>query len=1843
MADEIKLKAPTVEQQVVVNINGEDKLKSFADTLDKISNNKNLQKYWKTQQDLINATADAYGNFQKKASKDNASELIKVTNALKAMSGTDLSHILPDFDKISKGMAEAQKVAGNIDSAFSVKGFKEAFDSFETLKAYGTDIQKLFIHFGVSSDIGELQKNVRLLESEVEKLTRKLSNARNTNEELRNEFENFKVGSGFADKLDELDKLKAEMQNIRNEAIVTFNQFLEANKIDKYDWFNNDRFAEYFEKLENGTLTASEAIRQFKTEYDYLLEESFKSNGNSFGLDQLQAFSTKLDSIFQQVEETSNKINDILSNGVIAKSVQNLSEDTTLSDSQRSIFGNILQDEESLKSVTALFQKLIDETNQTKNTEVFNTEQFTKLESLFTSIESSLSSIKGVLVDVGDGEELSPLLKTIANIESAIDNLSSSVKGIGLNMNIDLGSDKEMEAKAQAKISNALQAYQNLFEHIKMSSAGGSLITQKFFDFDINQFDTPMSKLQAYIKFIKDMREETKKMFGGHDVLFEDTDKQYWTKASSAMGQVTRVFNEMKTTSDTNPLTELFGKTDLSGVIEQLNTIVSKLDEISVSAKEFTETFKNGLNVNASVEEIEKLTNRVKELEDELARVKAPTTLPSEESNTLSGSSQVKISDNITDQIIKNEKKKQDAYKATTEMVMYHAGIISKLNKAETNGQFYGSDRNTGYFGTGHYFVDANTKHELDDNDYYSSLPYTSIDISKYDNLFKATTDEIANALHTFLKNLTQFTQGSDLFDISELFSQFQKVFGESTMDMQEFDEKLSYLKTYMQNSDMFDRGDSVSTQFMKSLGYGGVDTRGTNYADTRYGTVIYDLKEESILQSNITDELQKQGQMLEKINYEKGQVFDKSEDAKIQNILDQQAKSKEIEAEFNKIFDSTNLNTYENELESVNQKLSENQNIIDNCNSAIKLAEEDAREYARDMAKIGKPIPDEKLNEIVKNNKLEYQERIEELSKEQSLLKDRKQEIESNLDAEYKLANAARERATATVEDHMKDAFPKTSENLEQVARSEQKVQQEAVATDKVLDNINFTPNTEGFDNIIAKFGILREQAEQITKIVKTTKQTADGTPDISYKATLRNGSSYYLGENSTPQVLNASETVYDTNAIEKAYQEATKVNNALNETNSLLNSLKIPNGFEGSFSTLESEIKRLNSEFGSGKLSATEYTNSIKKAFSNYQTPIDNKSKDIWNDLTTSLDRYATLQKRIASNNALSTDNEEATKLLEHIHELQKNDILPTERLTASNEKLQQINQTVTDLKAKLKESALDSLQGSIDKYQKIYDQRSTYSSDFTPSEQYTKNLTELNTAIKNLVEYKNVLKNVSEVTVEQETHLKGLVTACEKASDSFKSLSASEKGASQIAVDKLVQRINKDLDECTNYSKKAKLGLRALRDELESANPRNLKEILSDMINIENAEIRAGRAGRSFFDTLKNSRFHQIAAQMAGMFSVYDVINVVKEGINTIRELDSAMTEVHKVSNATEGQYKSFRNTISSTAKEIATTNKELLNSSADFLRLGYSLDQASDLAKNATLFVNVGDGVDITEATEDMITAMKAFDIQAEDSIKIVDDYNQIGNQFALSATDIGEAMKRSASALETGNNSFEQSIGLITAMNEIVQNSENTGNSLKVLSLRLRGAKAELESMSEDTDGLCESTSKLREQIQSLTGVDIMLNDNTFKSTTDIIKELGAVWDKLSDSSQAATLEIIAGKSRANNIAALLKNYQKIDEVMESLGDAEGSALKENKAIVDSINGRIKTLSASIEEFWQTLINKNVVKDAVTDLSKLIELGTKFVDTFGVIPSLSMGVGLIQSLTGHGENVLRPSL
>lgn len=581
------------------NIDGAG-LAEITKTIKEISKGKDLQRYWKDVESATDSASKAIERYSKNVnSKGLAENLLKQINALKAITKNEnLSELFPNIElNLDELVESAKKIVPKINSEFSVDSFSQAFKTFDLLKEKALDLREVFNMLANYSDLVS------------------------RNSELSRENSQFRELIGDSD-VEEVKSKLSEIKRLRDQAEEIFTSFLKVNNVERTDYWGDEKFSDYFDAIRKGSLTATEAISRFKTEYAYLLEEGFKSNNDTFGLEQLQAFSNKLDSIFRQVEETSTKINDIISNGVITKSVENLSMDSSLSDSQRSLFGNLLQDEESLKSITALFQKLIEESNKTSKVDLFNDEQLQQVLSIFDKMEKHLSSLRSIISDVGDGEEFSPLLKMINNVQSSISELATSVKGIGLNMNIDVGSDSEMEAKVQSKIANALQAYQRLFDAIKMSGAGGSVINTNFFEFDINQYDTMMGKLQAYKKFIDNMRNEAKTQYNGKDILYQSVDKTYWTQASAAMGQVTKAFNEMNAASDTNPLKDLFGSGDLSEVISQLGLIVAKLEEISTTASSFKNVFDNGFNVTASVEEIDKLTNRVKELEDELAKIK---------------------------------------------------------------------------------------------------------------------------------------------------------------------------------------------------------------------------------------------------------------------------------------------------------------------------------------------------------------------------------------------------------------------------------------------------------------------------------------------------------------------------------------------------------------------------------------------------------------------------------------------------------------------------------------------------------------------------------------------------------------------------------------------------------------------------------------------------------------------------------------------------------------------------------------------------------------------------------------------------------------------------------------------------------------------------------------------------------------------------------------------------------------------------------------------------------------------------------------------------------------------
>lgn len=373
-------------------------------------------------------------------------------------------------------------------------------------------------------------------------------------------------------------------------------------------------------------------------------------------------------------------------------------------------------------------------------------------------------------------------------------------------------------------------------------------------------------------------------------------------------------------------------------------------------------------------------------------------------------------------------------------------------------------------------------------------------------------------------------------------------------------------------------------------------------------------------------------------------------------------------------------------------------------------------------------------------------------------------------------------------------------------------------------------------------------------------------------------------------------------------------------------------------------------------------------------------------------------------------------------------------------------------------------------------------------------------------------------------------------------------------------------------------------------------------------------------SFFSNVKK-KSGEILTYFTGANMVYQTVAKIRQGITYVREIDAALTELKKVTDETDETYKRFLQDASKTAGQIGSTVKDFTNATADFARLGYNIEQASDLAKAASVYYHVGDDLsDIGEASDSIISTMHGFGIEAENAMNIVDKFNEVGNNFAISSSGIGQALLRSASAMAEAGNTIDESIGLITAANSVVQNPESVGTAMKTLSLRIRGAKVELEDAGEDVDGMASSVSELQKKLLALTGgkVNIMLDENTFKNTTEILREMSAVWDDMTDVNRAAALELLGGKRQANVLAAVIKNFKTVEDVIQTSSNSAGSALKENAKYMDSIQGRVDRFTNSLQTMWMNALNSDAVKFIVDVGNGLINI----IDKLGLINTLA---------------------
>lgn len=320
-----------------------------------------------------------------------------------------------------------------------------------------------------------------------------------------------------------------------------------------------------------------------------------------------------------------------------------------------------------------------------------------------------------------------------------------------------------------------------------------------------------------------------------------------------------------------------------------------------------------------------------------------------------------------------------------------------------------------------------------------------------------------------------------------------------------------------------------------------------------------------------------------------------------------------------------------------------------------------------------------------------------------------------------------------------------------------------------------------------------------------------------------------------------------------------------------------------------------------------------------------------------------------------------------------------------------------------------------------------------------------------------------------------------------------------------------------------------LRTTLSSLKSGEVVNGKAI-SNQINIANNSVRTlensmrelNTAGGSLSNTFKS-----IFSYALGGSGIYLALNSMREAINTTISLDDSLRDLKRVTSLANSEYSKFMQTANQTAIALGTTTSGAIDATTRFSQLGYSFDEASNsLSKYALILSNVAD-MSATDASSAIVSVLKGFQMETSEVASIVDTINEAGNKFAIDSGGLANALQVGSANLSIAGNDLQQASALIITANEVMQDPLTVSNGLKTISMRLRG-------VAEDGEELSASMNDL---IESMTGVKVETDDGQLRSTYDILKDIGEVWDELDTKQQALLSEEIAGKNRANVFAS----------------------------------------------------------------------------------------------------------
>ena len=361
-----------------------------------------------------------------------------------------------------------------------------------------------------------------------------------------------------------------------------------------------------------------------------------------------------------------------------------------------------------------------------------------------------------------------------------------------------------------------------------------------------------------------------------------------------------------------------------------------------------------------------------------------------------------------------------------------------------------------------------------------------------------------------------------------------------------------------------------------------------------------------------------------------------------------------------------------------------------------------------------------------------------------------------------------------------------------------------------------------------------------------------------------------------------------------------------------------------------------------------------------------------------------------------------------------------------------------------------------------------------------------------------------------------------------------------------------------------------------------------------------------------------------------------SAISDVARTVVDLDTKLTELKIVSGETGSAMVKYMDDAAAAAKRVASSITDIIDATTVYRRLGFEMSKSLDFAELTTMYSKVG-AVDMSQAEENITAIIKAYNLEDINDLRYaLDQMVATGNNLPISASGLGQALNNAASSLVSAGNNFQESLALLTASNTITQDPDKASTALRTISARLRQSTAELEDLGEELDETYNTVSAYQAKFKSLTGVDILEEDQeTYKSTYQILKELSEVWETLSEMDKQAVTYMASGIRQGNVFSSIMTEFGDAEKTLKVTAEAAGSMQTAYENYIDSIQGRLNTLTASSQELFNNLLDSDLIKGGVTTVTALVEALNSLIETIGLLPTVGAGVGIAKLISSVG--------